>query len=85
MLESKHKWAFIGESDSEFTKGHTYRTVDRHHTKWANMSEEEFRKEMNDAYPNYDALEDGYLIFIGDSGDEVLVDRSYWLVNFYKL
>lgn len=85
MLESKHKWAFIGDSNDEFTKGHTYNTVERCHTKWASMSEAEFRYKMNEVYPNYDDLEDGYLIFIGDSGDEVVVDRSYWITEFYKL
>ncbi|ALA46657.1 hypothetical protein BI004_gp169 [Bacillus phage NotTheCreek] len=76
-----------GKKVFQFKKNHIYQSIKRCHTEWANLTEEEFLKLMNetDVDDEYEESTEGYLIFIDEEGRPVVVDNGYWQKVFYIL
>ncbi|ADH03241.1 gp95 [Bacillus phage W.Ph.] len=74
-----------GVEKVQFQKGHIYQSIKRCHTEWANLTEEEFHKQMDIVDPDLTSSKDGYLIFVGEDGTPAVFDNGYWQKVFYIL
>lgn len=70
-MEQKAKWVYIGEVHNDFTKGRFYSEdyTDIHEMKVLKKAVELF----------------GCKVFRGDKGERVLLTKSFWQLNFYRL
>ncbi|OTZ47835.1 hypothetical protein [Bacillus thuringiensis] len=74
-----------GKKVVQFEKNHIYQSIKRCHTEWANLTEDEFHREMDIVDPDLTSSKEGYLIFVGDDGTPAVFDNGYWQKVFYIL